>query len=131
MKKQSRIIKIDDNFSKIELYSTDDSNFTNKFSSILVVVNSRTFSGKFQTVISNNVFYDFKKSKKIWKQKVEKDNLDETLSFKSDNKNICFEIKALSKTKIIWLIKLKPFLHDIEILSLKIETELHLVNSLE
>ena len=40
-----------------------------------------------------------------------------------------FKINALSNTKVSCFIKFKPFLPDIEILSLKIETELNLINS--
>ncbi len=46
-----------------------------------------------------------------------------------NKKNRIIKIEALSTTKIKWHFTFKPFLPDIEILKLKMETELNLINA--
>ncbi len=131
MKKQNRIIKIDDNFSKIELYFDDDENFVSKNLTVWVIVNSRTFTGRYKTVISKDIYKSFAKNISTWKKQVDSGKFEKKLIFISNNEHIIFEIQAINPNKISWFIKLKPFLPDIETLLLKIETELNLINSLE
>ena len=129
MKKQNRIIKINDNFSVVELYFEDETNSDMKNIPVLVIVSSRTFSGRYNLTISKEQINKFEWNKKNWLKKVQKGKQDEKLYFESNYQNIQIEITALSDTKIQWDLTFKPFLPDIELLKIKMETELNLINS--
>ena len=129
MKKQNRIVKIYDNFSKVELYfNKTDSNLKNR-KSVSVIVDSRTFSGRYNISISDKQFSAFAEKRKKWIEQVSVGNLNDTLLFESDYKEISIEIKALSGTKIHWNCIFKPFIPDIEILNLRLETDFGLIRS--
>ena len=129
MKKQNRIIKINDNFSNVELYYEPESMSGIKTISILVIVDSRTFSGRYNINSSNKSFIIFKEQIKKCLENVQKGNISEKLYFQSDYQNLQIEIKAMSTTKISWTLTFKPFLPEIEILTIVLETELNLLNS--
>jgi hypothetical protein len=96
---------------------------------VLVIVNSRTFSGRYQLTVTKEQINKFEWDRKNWLKKVQKGKQDEKLYFESNYQNICIEITALSDTKIQWDLMFKPFLPDIELLQIRMETELSLVNS--
>jgi F0F1-type ATP synthase gamma subunit len=129
MKKQNRILKINDNFSLVELYFENEANPDMKNIAVLVIVNSRTFSGRYQLTVTKEQINKFEWDRKNWLKKVQKGKQDEKLYFESNYQNICIEITALSDTKIQWDLMFKPFLPDIELLQIRMETELSLVNS--
>ena len=99
MKKQNRIMKINDNFSQIELYFDDEANAVMKNIPVLVIVNSRTFSGRYQLTVSKEQIKKFEWDTKSWLGKIKKGKLEEKLYFESNYQSIWLEITALSDTK--------------------------------
>ena len=129
MKKQNRIIKINDNFSQVEIYFKEYVFPGTKNMLISVLVNSRTFTGNYELTVSKEHITSFENNKKKWLTEVQNGKLDKKFCFTSDYQNIIIEVEALSSTKIKWNLTFKPFLPDIEVLKLKIETELNLLNA--
>lgn len=134
MKKENRLIKINDNFSTVEIYLDTGESLSPQEFPVSVLVKSRTFSGSYNCRIDRKKMVDFAGESRQWLEKLSgcgNDAFSAGITFSARNDALTLELEGISHSKIRWNLIFRPFLPDIEILMLKIETEAHLVHALE
>ena len=130
MKKDRRLLKIDDNFSAVEIYLNDSESPGLQNFTVLVIVSSRTFSGRYTCRFSREEVISFSTSSIPWLEKLSSEMngvFDEKISFAAVDNALRLEVKGISSTKVSWTVTCQPFLKDIEVLQVRLETETNLV----
>jgi len=131
MNKKNLFLKVFDNFSKFEIYFSEQYHSQLKTLPVDIIANARIFSGKYNTSVTKQKLLIFSKDVISFINKVNKEDLNKIIVLEGDYSSFKIEISAISTTKILWEITLQPFIKDIEVLFLKIETEINLLNSIE
>lgn len=129
MKKEKRLLKIDDNFSTIEIYLDDSETPAPRDLSVLVIVSSRTFSGRYTCRFNREEIIRFSKESLPWLENCNREGDGQIISCAAVDDALRLEVKSLSSTKVSWTVTCQPFLPDIEVLRVRLETEANLVRA--
>ncbi len=132
MKKEKRLIKINDNFSAIEIYLDDSESYGPHDLPALIIVSSRTFSGRYTCRFNREEIIRFSAESLAWLKKLTSETdspVEEILSFTALEDALILEVRSLSSTKVSWTVTCKPFLPDIEVLQVRLDTEANLVRA--
>ncbi len=125
MKKQYRLIKLNDNCSSVEIYMENTFFAKTPNFPVLVIVDGRTFSGKFRTT------FDWKRFQIFGKETLEFGN-DRAVDilYTNEAKSLKIRVTSISSTKIRWELNINTVSGSSEILSLVINTSAELLNGI-
>ena len=133
MKKENRLLKIHDNFSTVEIYLTDDPPRSSWERCAAVMVRGRTFSGSYTVSLELKELRQFGEESLKWYEKLPESGegpFPEHLTFSGGHGSLELDIAPVSTAKVCWNITCRPFLPEIEVLRLAVETESALVRSI-